>query len=391
MAGMIHHIFGKKARAVLLAALAMAGVVFAGAGQAVADPLLDEAVEFVGAVLFLEHKVPALVIGAMRDGETAIYGFGETSDGSGKAPDGNTLIRIGSITKAFTGDVLAHLAAGNVVALTDPLAKYAPDLAPSSNAEAQRIRLIELATHSAGTPREVPYEPGPKNDPFAPITRDAFAAWLAKEKLLFPPSSGVFYSNFGFDLLAIALSEATQTPYADLLKAKVTAPLGLRDTVFAPSQEQKARMMQGHGFDGTALPVVPTGSVIVGSGGLYSTPKDLLRWMQWHLDRTGAQDAEARLLDHSIYLVRDGLSPVFGMDESGRMDAMGLAWVAMMPEGNRPLILQKAGGLQGSFSYIAFAPTRGVAVFVAINKFDFSAARAMAEGVNDLITTLAPR
>jgi D-alanyl-D-alanine-carboxypeptidase/D-alanyl-D-alanine-endopeptidase len=47
--------------------------------------------------------------------------------------------------------------------------------------------------------------------------------------------------------------------------------------------------------------------------------------------------------------------------------------------------------LQGSFSYIAFAPTRGVAVFVAINKFDFSAARAMAEAVNDLIATLAPR
>ncbi len=136
---------------------------------------------------------------------------------------------------------------------------------------------------------------------------------------------------------------------------------------------------------------VPTGSVIVGSGGLYSTPKDLLRWMQWHLDRTGTEDAEARLLDHSMYLVRDGLAPVFGMDESGRMDAMGLAWVAMMPEGNRPLILQKAGGLQGSFSYIAFAPTRGVAAFVAINKFDFSAARAMAEAVNDLIATLAPR
>ena len=67
MAGMIHHIFGKKARAVLLAALAMAGVVLGGAGQAVADPLLDEAVEFAGAVLFLEHKVPDLVIGAMRD------------------------------------------------------------------------------------------------------------------------------------------------------------------------------------------------------------------------------------------------------------------------------------------------------------------------------------
>ena len=63
----------------------------------------------------------------------------------------------------------------------------------------------------------------------------------------------------------------------------------------------------------------------------------------------------------------------------------------MMPEGDRPLILQKAGGLQGVFSYVAFAPTRGVGVFVAINEFDFAASAAMAEAANDLIATLAPR
>ena len=70
---------------------------------------------------------------------------------------------------------------------------------------------------------------------------------------------------------------------------------------------------------------------------------------------------------------------------------MALGWVVMMPEGNRPVILQKAGGLQGIFSYVAFAPTRGVGVFVAINRFDFTAAKAMAEAANDLIAELAPR
>ena len=103
------------------------------------------------------------------------------------------------------------------------------------------------------------------------------------------------------------------------------------------------------------------------------------------------EDAEVRMLDHAAYLVRDGLDPVSGMDESGHMDAMSLGWVVMMPEGNRPLILQKAGGLQGTFTYIAFAPTRGVAAFVAINKFDFAAAMGMAEAVNEMIATLAPR
>ena len=43
---------------------------------------------------------------------------------------------------------------------------------------------------------------------------------------------------------------------------------------------------------------------------------------------------------------------------------MGLGWVGMMDK-DRPSILQKAGGLQGTFTYIAFAPTRGTAVFIA--------------------------
>ena len=371
-------------RAAVLAALAVVSV--SGIAAARADALLQETIGFTGQILFLEHKVPALVIGAVRNDQIFVEGFGERSDTDKHAPDGNTLMRIGSITKAFTGEMLASLAADGTVNPADPLIERAPQFAPDKG-----IRLVDLATHSAGLPREVPHEPGPPDNPFVHITQKAFADWLKTKPLLFKPGSGVLYSNFGFDLLAAALSDAAKKPYPALLHERITGPLKMADTTFTPSAAQKARLMQGHNFDGKALPDVPTVSAIVGSGGLYSTPNDLLRWMQWHLDRYVAQDAETRLLDHAIYRVRDGLDPVSGMDESGHMDGMGLGWVAMMPKGNRPFILQKAGGLQGTFSYIAFAPARGVAVFIAINKFDFGAAMAMAATANDLIATLAPR
>ena len=79
------------------------------------------------------------------------------------------------------------------------------------------------------------------------------------------------------------------------------------------------------------------------------------------------------------------------MDESGHMDAMGLAWVIMTPKRDHPLILQKAGGLQGVFSYVAFAPAREICVCAAINAFDINAGLAMAKTANDLIAELAPR
>ena len=378
---------GRCAAFGLVMAASLAG---AHPSAARADALLDETVAFTGEILYLQSNVPGLVIGAVRNGEMAIHGFGETADG-GEAPNSDTLLRIGSITKAFAGNVLASLAADGTVSLTQKVGATAPDLGSGADPNVASLRLIDIATQASGLPREVPHKPGPADDPFVPITRKAFASWLKTEPLLFAPGTGVLYSNFGYDVLAIALSEAAKKPYPELLAETVTGPLGMTDTTFEPNDAQKKRLMQGHWIDGKPMPDVPTGAVIVGSGGLYSTPKDLLRWMQWHLDRLGSDGAEVRMLDHAAYLVRDGLNPASGMDESGHMDAMSLAWVVMMPEGDRPLILQKAGGLQGTFSYIAFAPTRGIAVFVAINKFDFAAALGMAQAVNEMIATLAPR
>jgi D-alanyl-D-alanine-carboxypeptidase/D-alanyl-D-alanine-endopeptidase len=368
----------------LLAATALPWSRPAQASQA----LLDESVGFAGQILFLALKVPALVIGVIRDGQTSIQGFGRHADNANEAPDGDTLFRIGSITKSFTGQVLASLAADGMVRLADPLTKYCPEFAMQGD---QPIRLIDLATHSAGLPREVPHEPGPPDDPFVNITPDAFMGWLKANPLMFAPGTAISYSNFGFDLLAAALARAAHAPYPDLLDARVIRPLGLRDTTFAPSTEQAARIMSGHNFDGSPMPNAKTGNVIVGSGGLYSSARDLLAWLKSHLDRFSNEDASARLIDHAAYLWRDGLNAVFGMDESGHMDAMGLAWVIMAPEGDRPLILQKAGGLQGVFSYVAFAPARGIGVCVAINAFNIAAGLAMAKAANDLIAQLAPR
>ena len=88
----------------------------------------------------------------------------------------------------------------------------------------------------------------------------------------------------------------------------------MNDTGFSITADQKARLMQGHNFDGKPLPDVPTGPIIVGSGGLYSSVSDILTWLQWHVDRFAKDGAEVRLIEHATWLVRDGLIPVYGFD-----------------------------------------------------------------------------
>ena len=377
--------------AALLASTLGIALALAPATARAKDKLLQETIEFSGALLFEEAKVPGMVIGAVRKGETFVAGFGKARSGQDRAPDGATPFRIGSITKVFAGAVLASLVADGTVKFTDTLQSRLGWDVPIPKKNGRDIRLIDLATHTSGLPREVERSPAPADDPFKTITKDAMIQNLRSDPLLFAPGAGALYSNFAYDLLAQALANAAGKPYADLLKERVLAPAGMTSTVFTLSAEQKTRSMQGHNFDGTPMPDAPTPPTIVGSGGLHSSADDILRWIAWHLDRNSASLAEMRFLDQAAYVQRDGLSPVFGLDESGRMDAIGLGWVVMMPYGDRPLILQKAGGLQGMFSYVAFAPSRGIGVFAAINQFSLGGFEKMAAVANELIATLAPR
>lgn len=372
--------------------LGAGAMLLAGLATGHADnALLKEAIELPAAVLYLDSGVPGLVMGVIKDGETAVIGFGKIAEGSDKEPDGDTLMRIGSITKVFTGATLASLVADGTVAFSDPLQKHLGWDITVPSRDGHVVRLIDLVTHTSGLPREVERQPGPPDDPFATLTEEVYAKALAADPLLFPPGTGGLYSNFAFDVLAAALGNAAGKPYAEALKERVIDPAGLGDTVLALREGDEGRLMQGHNFDGSPMPNVPATPVMAGASSLYSTPNDILKWLGWHMDRLSADDAEMRLLDHAAYVSRDELSPVLGYDESGHMDAVGLGWIIMKAEGGRPLILQKAGGLQGIFTYCAFSPSRNIGVFVAINQFKFGAAMEMATVANDLIATLAPR
>jgi D-alanyl-D-alanine-carboxypeptidase/D-alanyl-D-alanine-endopeptidase len=355
------------------------------------DRLLNEVVSLNGALLFMDARVPGLVIGAVRNGQIAVFGFGETSQGSGKAPDGDTVMRIGSITKAFTGHVMSAMVADGRVKLTDRLQDRLgwPVTVPEKGGKA--VRLVDLVTQTSGLPREVDREPSPDDDPFRSLTREAYIKGLQSDPLLFPPGTGALYSNFGFDLLAVALGTAAGKPYETVLKETVLDPLDLKDTTLSLRDGDSRRLMIGHNFDGRPMPTARATPVMAGASSLYSTPNDILRWLAWHLDRASPQGAEIRLINHAAYVSRDGLSPVAGLDDAGPMSAMALGWVVMAPQANRPLILHKSGGLQGMFTYAAFAPARGVGVFVAINQFNVGAFTAMTAVANGLIEQLAPR
>jgi D-alanyl-D-alanine-carboxypeptidase/D-alanyl-D-alanine-endopeptidase len=368
-----------RKRIVLGCAAAFAASLMASNGPARAeDKMLTEAVNFTGTIAFLTTKVPGFILVAVRNGETAFAGFGKVTDNGDKAPDANTMFRIGSISKVFCGEVLASLVLAGKARFTDPLQDRLGYDVKLPERAGHPIRLIDLVTQTSGLPREVPRADGPANDPFATNTKDAQIADLKTDPLLFPPGTA-------------ALAHTCGMPYADLLRERVLDPSGMKDTVFNLRPGDESRVMQGHNFDGSPMVAARTPTSIECAGGLHTTANDMARWMKWHLDRVATADRELRMLDHAAYLYRDGLTAISGLDDAGPMDAMGLGWVINMPTNNKPLVLQKTGGLQGSFAYLAIAPTRGVAAFFVMNEFSTSGFVAAVAATNGLIAQLAPR
>lgn len=357
------------------------------------DRLLEEAVSFAGAIAFLGSGAPGMVLAAVRDGETAFAGFGETAREGGREPDADTIMRIGSISKAFCGDVLGGMIADGTLAATDPLAAHLGPDWTTPEKDGHVLRLVDLVGQTSGLPREVPNQTGgTPDDPFAGNTVELQKAELAKpDPYLFAPGTGALYSNWGYDLLGLALAHAAGKSYADLLAERVLTPRGLTRTRFNLAPGDEANAMQGHFFDGSPMPFAPSPVTIECAGGLYTTANDMLKWLSWHLDRDNPADAEWRRLDHAAWVWRDGLSPVGGLDDGGAMTAMSLGWVVVAPEGNKPLMLNKSGGLQGMFAYTVIAPTRGVGVFAAINQFSVGGFAGMVQAANGLIAELAPR
>ncbi len=103
-------------------------------------------------------------------------------------PDGKTLFRIGSITKAFTGAVLASLVADGVVKFTDPLQKHLGWEVKIPSKDGKNIRLIDLVTHASGLPRETERAPSPPDNPFQTITRETLILNLQADRCCSHPA-----------------------------------------------------------------------------------------------------------------------------------------------------------------------------------------------------------
>lgn len=179
--------------------------------------------------------------------------------------------------------------------------------------------------------------------------------------------------------------KASGKNYPQLLKQYVTQPAGMRDTTLTPSSTQCQRLLIGY----RPSPCSET-IAAAGSGGVYSTPADMQRWMQGFLNSNNTMRKATASKEQSIYFPRQRLSSIEGMDVAGRADGIGLGWVYMAPANGVPAIYQKTGGGGGFNTYMATIPELNIGVFVVITrKANGTKFSEVTRGTNALVRALA--
>lgn len=272
-----------------------------------------------------------------------------------------TLYEIGSLTKLFTGLLLARLHNEGLVSLNDPISKYWPEL---MSYPAGLITLVELSTHTSGLPRLPANLSGrdPQN-PYADYTETMAIEYLRSLTALQRPTPFNIgnYSNLGVGLLALTLSRAVQTEYETLLKQKVLQPLGMNDTSIRLARDQQKRLAKAYN---SALEPVKNWTMpgLPGMGDLRSSLSDLVKFAQAQINPEESALKDDILLSRQIH--------------AGNVDMqIGLGW--LIAKINDQTVFDHSGGTGGYRSYILIYPENKKA-FIQLNNSQNEAQCALA-------------
>jgi CubicO group peptidase (beta-lactamase class C family) len=291
-----------------------------------------------------DDQVPALAVGRLIGNDVLRVTEGHRTTGSAEPVTGSTVFEIGSITKAFTGVLLADMVLRGEVGLDDPVARYLPSGTRVPERDGVAITLRHLTTHTSGLPR-LPdnMAPADPDDPYADYDPARMTAFLSGHQLRRTPGTLYEYSNLGAGLLGWALATRAGKPYQALLRERILGPLRMASTGVQETEPMRKSMASGHDQMG-----VPTGAwhfdVIAGAGAIRSTLDDMLRFGRAASDTLQGPLAAAMALSQREFFRVDSVTSIgLGWHRRTR-NGRTVVWHNGGTGGFRSMLVADAGG-----------------------------------------------
>ncbi|MBK9038430.1 MAG: serine hydrolase [Bdellovibrionales bacterium] len=261
------------------------------------------------------NKSPGFVIGIVSPKYSEVLGFGTKKIGESLTPDGDTFYGIGSVSKIFTGIMLAQEVVSKRMDPKKSLVTYFKD--PIKSDLSPSITLEQAISHTSGLssyPENVSSFRDEDKDGIGDSLEWSPARHYERTQLLAclqgggcrpnPAKIGTFlYSNLGITLVSLTLEDTLgASNFDELLKINFSRSLGMDDTgTNTPAfiENTTSRKAQGYRADLSSLDPLPFSDMgcMAGAGEIISTANNM-----------------NRLLEHLV-----------GLRESHLKDAIGLA------------------------------------------------------------------
>lgn len=301
-----------------------------------------------------------IVVAVISPQGTNFYSYGKSSKQPSAWPvNENSLFPLASVTKIFTGLLLADMVEKGKLSLDDPAQKYLPQTVRLPTYQGHEITLLQLATHTSGLP------PRPvlvvSEDPYGHLTPQDLENFLNNYSLTRAPGAQYEYGDLGFGLLADIVASQAGMSYPRLLAEIITKPLDMNHTEIITSPNNNQKLVTGYNAADLQTPYFHF-PILQGAGALYSTASDLEKFVAANLGLTKSNLYSAMKLSH-IPRYTEG-NPANNLDFPGAENLrIGLGWNI----DSEHHLIWKNGNMPGFSSFIGFNPVKKIGVVILTN------------------------
>ncbi len=302
---------------------------------------------------FMRNSINSgMSISIIRNGRTTFYNYGEVIKGSKNLPNCETIYEIGSISKTFTGFLLAQAILDKKINLDDDIRKFLPENYINLEFENNPIRIKHLVNHTSTLPRiPLDLEKQPKFDsenPYLNYSKKMVLNYLKNYKMISKSGITQEYSNFGLAILGIILENIYKKSYHELLQNYITKPLKMSSTFENVPNSKKINFANGYDLKGLESKHWDMNH-FVGAGGIKSTTTDMSIYLHQNIDELNSKIK----LSHEITFSKDKTSS-------------GFAWVINKTKENNTFIWHN-GGTGGFTSFCGFIKEKKCGIVILNN------------------------
>lgn len=351
-----------------------------------ADTLtIDKVVKREIPPLMNKYTIPGIAVIVYQDGQTYEYNFGVMSRKSKKPVTKDTIFELGSITKSFTGVLLAQQVNSDMLNLNDPISKLLNNNITYSNSIKQ-LTPLELATHTSGLPYVV--ENLPYNASATPKNKQTLNHFLHTWVASYKPETATLYSNIGFSLLGQALANNSQTSLFTIMQENLLAPLHMTNSFFSATKSMMSSYANGYTADGV-LARTPSGGLYPGSWAMKSTPHDMKLYLSAAIGDSDTPESifnAFKMAQTGYFVTKNGhqlglgwnIIPLANSETNSLLAIPPLlpskhlanpVEKIIKPSYNPNALIEKTGATNGFRAYIGVIPEQKVGVVILTNRF----------------------